>query len=488
MLHEDKGAVIYCDASARPNPGKIGLGVHGYIYQLGTVTKPVVVENYTHTVKGYVPSNKASEYKPIEPIIYFDYVGSSLIDGTNNQGEIQALIVALSNIEKHNVKYIHVLTDSEYVRKGVTEWCANWDRMNWIKQDGTPIINAEYWQHLYQMVNDYKAQGIQLEIEWVKGHNDIFGNTHADILSVIGMIHSTCGTPLDEFTEVPAKNYWKCEIDKHPFINFKRIYFNSVSEFNIAGHYFQAEPGGNDFIIGKRIPETGFAIVRLKEADNIIEEIKQKQCATDINAIVMIKLDRVYSKEVYPYLKKYGKNCLLNTKHNFNLNFVDNKPVTVEINPTGLSLRAIESFNYLEELFDKYNKYKEIGFDQPDNTNQLAAHDITHHFYDKVVKESKKEIKTKYSLKPEISVGFKNTKVNINILYRDVNKSIEIPLILGTDLLPRNSLKRIEDSNPKILLITWKESIQSLRYAVVIECDSGIGIWSNFFADKVFLN
>jgi hypothetical protein len=53
---------------------------------------------------------------------------------------------------------------------------------------------------------------------------------------------------------------------------------------------------------------------------------------------------------------------------------------------------------------------------------------------------------------------------------------------------PRNNLKKIEGLNPRVYLITWRESQQSIRYATVIVTDVGYGIWSNFFADRIFFS
>ena len=65
-------AVIYTDGSARPNPGNIGWGVHGYIYQ-NITDKPIVVQKHTVTNKGYLyPEKFRDDVTPVEPIEYID--------------------------------------------------------------------------------------------------------------------------------------------------------------------------------------------------------------------------------------------------------------------------------------------------------------------------------------------------------------------------------------------------------------------------------
>src|SRR5574343_1104636 len=97
----------------------------------------------------------------------------------------------------------------------------------------------------------------------------------------------------------------------------------------------------------------------------------------------MMKLECVYSKEVYPYLAEHGKYCLIGNRQNLNVSFFDKKPVSVEMNPTGLSMRALDSFTILEDLLDKFLEYRDTGFHRPDNTIHLNAHDITDVFYDR---------------------------------------------------------------------------------------------------------
>lgn len=483
-IEEPLGVVLYTDGGARPQNGYIGWGAHGYLYAMKPVKKPVIVEGHEISELGYLKPNDKRPCARVEPIYYFDFLGSQIIHGTNNSAEVQSLAKSLQHLEKYDLKEISIFTDSEYVRNGATDWCFKWDRANWRKQDNTPVVNAEWWKMIHQKLVEYKEKGIKFSISWVQAHVGIFGNTHADTLATIAISYSRNGEAVNQFTTTDAKKYWKKEITRHPFINFKRLYFNSVKCYNMLGSYFLADPGATDAVFGKRIPETGLAVIKFYEQDPIIEIIKERQyeIAAEVNAIILMRLERVYSQEVYPYIEQYGKNCLLAGKNNLNVDFTDEKPITVEVNPTGLSLRSIESFNFLEELLDDYYLLKT----KPDykSAHQFQQHDITKTFFDI---EVKKEV-NKYTLKPEFGVGFKDIIIEVPELYKDQLVSVKVPLILGTDLLPRNNLKKLETEKPIVTLITWRDSEVTLRYATIIDCTSGVGIWSNFFADKIFIN
>lgn len=493
------GAVVYTDGSCKyTNPGFIGWGGHGYIYKLVDGIKPTTVEGHIVTNEGYIPSGRKKPLdteKPVEVVSYLDFLGSSLTYGTNNEAELQAFTHTLERLSTENLNAINIYTDSQYVKNGITDWCRNWERHDWKKQDGAQVTNHSWWIRAYSLYKKLLTEGVAVSVNWVKGHDDVFGNVHADILAGIGTNYSMDMIARNEFKVTSAKGYWKQEIDRHPFLNFKRVYFNSVDQYNIKGHYFQADTGGADLLIGKRIPETGLAVVKLTEHDQAIEDVKKRQyeIAMETNAIIMMKLDTVFSKEVYPYLAEHGKYCLLSSKgdnygvrRNLNINFFDKQAVTVEVNPTGLSMRALESFNLLEELLDRFLQYRENGFNLVDNNIQLNAHDATTTFYNKEEKTVKGETLTTYTLRPEFVVGFRDMSIDIEETYKGSRVKLKVPLILGTDVLPRNNLKKLETHKPTVYLLTWRESENSLRYATVVDCESGIGIWSNFFADKIF--
>jgi ribonuclease HI len=86
------------------------------------------------------------------------------------------VIEALSALKRPCEVTIH--TDSEYVRKGITEWIHNWKRRGWMTADRKPVKNAELWQKL-----DALAQSHRVHWRWVKGHSGDPGNERADALA-----------------------------------------------------------------------------------------------------------------------------------------------------------------------------------------------------------------------------------------------------------------------------------------------------------------
>lgn len=481
-------ATLYIDGSCRSHhgsgAGKIGYGIHGYLYQSrdpSSKIKPMLAEDYHVTNRGYIHKTKdlGASIEVIEPVKYIDGFGSSLDAATNNVAELRGLLTALKKTLELQLQEIYVLTDSEYVKRGVKEWLPKWLQNNWMKHDGNPVGNQDLWKQVHEHLVAITKAGIEIDIDWIRAHDDNQGNVQADLLASIGCNYSFHSELIDSWVESEPKGYWKKEVEKHPFLNFRRVYFNSLSQFNTPGHYYQADPGGNDFIIGKRLPETGYSVIKLKEPDQIIEAVKQKQfdVSRSLNAIYLLKLDNAHHKSIYPYIRDYGKYSLHKFKKNNNLVFIDdaNTPITTEINPTGLSLRAVDSFNFLEEILDKFIHYRDRQEDPYTDAFKIQAHDVTEIYYDITDKG--------YALKPEFIVGFRDMYLSV----QRESKDFKIPVILGTDMPPRNNLKRLEDYKPKITLVTYTESEKSFRYCVIIECENAIGIWSNYYASCVFI-
>jgi hypothetical protein len=112
---------------------------------------------------------------------------------------------------------------------------------------------------------------------------------------------------------------------------------------------------------------------------------------------------------------------------------------------------------------------------------------VTSEFFNLVTKKVKGQEVTVKELRPEFVVGYTNHILQITEEIDDKEQSLKVPMALGMDLPNRNYLKRLEGDDPTITLVTYRDSDQSLRYAFVVECKSGVGIFSNYHCDRIFL-
>ncbi|HEV2442263.1 MAG TPA: ribonuclease HI [Steroidobacteraceae bacterium] len=95
---------------------------------------------------------------------------------TNNRMELTAVIRALEAL-KRPVR-ARVYTDSEYVRRGITEWVRAWKERGWRTADRKPVKNQDLWERL-----DELAAGHRIEWHWVPGHAGVPGNERVDRLA-----------------------------------------------------------------------------------------------------------------------------------------------------------------------------------------------------------------------------------------------------------------------------------------------------------------
>lgn len=95
---------------------------------------------------------------------------------TNNRMELTAVIRALEALKRPSQLRIH--TDSEYVRRGITEWIENWKKRGWRTAAKEPVKNQDLWEQL-----DALAAVHDIEWRWVKGHSGVPGNERVDALA-----------------------------------------------------------------------------------------------------------------------------------------------------------------------------------------------------------------------------------------------------------------------------------------------------------------
>ncbi|GAA3704176.1 ribonuclease HI family protein [Zhihengliuella alba] len=96
--------------------------------------------------------------------------------GTNNMGELMAVLDLLNATADRAGEPLHILCDSQYVINSVTKWMKGWKRRGWKKADGKPVLNVDLLKQL-----DAALAGRTYTFEWVKGHAGHELNEAADV-------------------------------------------------------------------------------------------------------------------------------------------------------------------------------------------------------------------------------------------------------------------------------------------------------------------
>ena len=95
---------------------------------------------------------------------------------TNNRMELMAAIRGLQALTKPC--HVTLVTDSVYVRDGITKWIHGWRKNGWRTADKTPVKNVELWQELLDATESHR-----IDWKWVKGHAGDPDNERADKLA-----------------------------------------------------------------------------------------------------------------------------------------------------------------------------------------------------------------------------------------------------------------------------------------------------------------
>lgn len=96
-------------------------------------------------------------------------------DTTNNRMELQAALEALRALKE--TCQVTLFTDSEYLKKGITEWMPNWKQRNW-KRKGGKLANVDLWMKLDEEISRH-----EIHWRWVRGHAGDIYNERVDRLA-----------------------------------------------------------------------------------------------------------------------------------------------------------------------------------------------------------------------------------------------------------------------------------------------------------------
>ena len=137
MVNDDDAVVVYSDGACSGNPGPGG---------------------WAARIK--YPDGRIRE------------LGNAESETTNNRMELRAAIEGLKLLK--DAKAVTVVTDSEYVRKGITEWIHGWKRRGWRTAAKKPVLNQDLWRELDQLNTD------RVRWQYTRGHAGDEDNERCD--------------------------------------------------------------------------------------------------------------------------------------------------------------------------------------------------------------------------------------------------------------------------------------------------------------------
>ncbi|MEM9903993.1 MAG: ribonuclease HI, partial [Cyanobacteria bacterium P01_D01_bin.44] len=123
-------------------------------------------------------------------VLYFEddschELGGGETSTTNNRMEMQAAIASLQLLADSDYgQPVELHTDSEYLKKGITQWIRGWKRKGWKNSAGKPVLNQDLWKQLDALVEELKQdKNVAIEWKYVRGHSGNQGNERCDAIA-----------------------------------------------------------------------------------------------------------------------------------------------------------------------------------------------------------------------------------------------------------------------------------------------------------------
>ena len=146
-------------------------------------------------------------------VIYFESgavheLGGRETETTNNRMEMQAAISILQFlVEHHYSQNIELHTDSEYLRKGITQWIRGWKKKGWKNSAGKPVLNKDLWMQLDTITQQLKQQeNIEIIWKYVRGHAGNQGNERCDQIARAYSLKQPIQLKQADFYALPKDN------------------------------------------------------------------------------------------------------------------------------------------------------------------------------------------------------------------------------------------------------------------------------------------
>jgi ribonuclease HI len=475
-------AVVYTDGGHRSQWDCGGYGAHGYITDGQLATKGDG-SKVTPTLGGYLDHKDKNAH--VQILQYFDLHGP-LTEATNNIAEVQAAIRSLEALfeqrETYNLTYVLILSDSKYLVQGVNENLAKWSKNQWRKADGEEIANKDRWQTLHQWLETFRQHDIVVEMNWVKGHSTDLGNQYADLQATRGLLLAEKGYTEETLLWTDPKGYWSHKADPAKLLAKGYWYFTTNSGIPMV----EAEEGdytvyflGNhkeDAFLGKPISDGSFGVVYLRTPDPVLECVRAHQ-----NTAVPLGEQRLFIADLAKLRQPYyyrdicdheDRRIYVRPEREAHLYSADHTRLTREMRPARRSFQVLEHLAFLQWVLECYRTESSLL--------PIQSTDITSYFYETTTDKKDREIT---QLRSDVETTQRSLRANVTYQVTDAPQSIEMDLVLNVDLPSRNTLNAIAAKSPQVMALTWRNSDAAFRYATVVYCDEGIGIYSSLYSN-----
>ena len=435
-----KKVVLFCDGSCRPNPGYAGFGILGYVFK--DSEKPKNHKHPHHATLYFTPTGiqKEKSESPIEVIDIIEVIqGLSNNQSTNNEAELNAIVTGLQLVKNiEDIGEVTIFTDSNYIVTAFNENLEKWKANNWKRIDGKPIIHLPEWSIIDDINELFKQQDIKLNINWIKGHSDNYGNNIADIYSVIGsnaakqLMSGKNEVILNQV--ISYADYKKSYNSKDFIFYFRDMYFSSDKLDDV--NYCFISTSDDPALLGKRNNSSIF-VSNVGYVPSVISKIKEFYRSIQRNYITTccIKINKLENKDIYRLTEFINSDFLLIKSASS-----QNKAYYLVGDNTPFLYENTVSFPFIVNASAMFNRMTYIDSVIDEQMPNIYKYDVTDIFMDK---ENNKLKLTNKDKNIDLSEMIKN----------DIELKQSLIIKLGYDIPNFLALKNIEEEIEKIFMV-----------------------------------
>lgn len=477
------GIVLYTDGSFRQN--KAGWGIHGYTYT-NEPMKSKAATKQQPTAQGYkdVPATET-----VTVLDYIDAYGATTVNPTNNTGELDGAINAFTYAMQTPAKHMTMLMDSEYVRKGLTQYVVKWAKNNWIKADGQPVANQDYWKKLVELKASWTDVGRRLDFQWVKGHSGDMGNDKADANALLATGSAPVPKDVKIVTEGAAINKLKKQ-PVNPLIMESRLLFGFNNDMPADGYYYMYNLGRMhsyggkprdtpkdklakaDLLIGRPISEATYGVYKALTTDEYLEGLIKLHAQTFDSGnpeLGILHLANLYNAQIRQKVEQSGIDMMVKHEDILVLATADDRLLSRTLNPPRRANDAVNKFQILHRQLDEYMAGT-LG-------EGVVVLDVSSSFFESIEGKNK----TTHQLLKTITSNTESIEATVDFKGRKV----KIKMVLNIDIPSRNQLARIGAGPAKVELLVIAMGPLAYSYAAVFTTEDGSAIYQSPYAQFI---
>ena len=478
-LESDVHLVAYTNGERISSTASGGYGYHSYLFTAGKPKQGAGAKS-TPTAIGY-KDGMDERANVVTVLKYYDGWGSMQINNGADGLELTSLIEVLSLSTTLKLKSVLLIVSSEYVFNGLK------DRIEFSKSEDMQITdskraNTERWSSIVSHIENLHDNDVDITIEWAKETSDNLGSSVANIFTNRGVHMSHKKIYEIEAHVFEVKGYWSIKTEFNRMLSKSMWYFNTNPKNDLLSQdgrhiYHLGRHGADDSLLGKKMSESSYSVIYLTEADVVLEVLREYQDSLtngEANKVIVCNLDALKQPQHYIPILNYGTKYLHALDDGLHVIADDKVVLTNEMSPPRLAFRAIEMLSSLEVMLEEYLNIS------TKNKRPISVTDVTTEIYDIVKSKNGKE---PYKLKKEIGTAVRN--ITCTVAYDTGKKSgdIEANLLFNMDLPSRNTLAAVAPELVAIKVITWPESNDAIRTAVIVETKLDVGIWSSVYSN-----